>query len=252
MPTPMTALIFPTPAGDIEPSMAADVADRRDASGVVIGYRRDRATAATLRGRTGLSQTDEPGDRQRIRADQDLMAAIASGDEAAFARLIGEQSPPLLRFARTLLTAGTAEAEEVVQETFLRLWQQAETWQPNGRVSTWLHQVAYRLCIDNLRRRRRSVPLDIADTEDIADEAPRPDQRLIRIDDVRAVRAAIARLPERQRAALVLFHFQEMSQADAAAVMGVGESAFESLLARARRRLRIHLSVDDNGEGGTP
>jgi RNA polymerase sigma-70 factor (ECF subfamily) len=225
---------------------------RRDARNAVIGYRRGRAAAATLRGRAGLSQTDEPGDRQRIRADQDLMATIASGDETAFARLIGEQSPPLLRFARTLLTAGTAEAEEVVQEAFLRLWQQAETWQPNGRVSTWLHQVAYRLCIDTLRRRRRSVSADIADTENIVDEAPRPDQRLLRTEDIRAVRAAIELLPERQRTALVLFHFQEMSQADAATVMGIGESAFESLLARARRRLRLHLSADDNGEGGRP
>jgi RNA polymerase sigma-70 factor (ECF subfamily) len=94
------------------------------------------------------------------------------------------------------------------------------------------------------------VSVDIADTEDIADEAPRPDQRLLRIDDIRALRAAIEQLPERQRTALVLFHFQEMSQADAAAVMSIGESAFESLLARARRRLRLHLSADD-GEGGS-
>jgi RNA polymerase sigma-70 factor (ECF subfamily) len=196
-----------------------------------------------------LSQSDE-GDRERIRADHGLMAAIASGDETAFARLVGEQSPPLLRFTRTLLTAGTAEAEEIVQETFLRLWQQAGTWQPNGRVATWLHQVAYRLCIDTLRRRRRSVSVDVADTEDIVDETPRPDQRLLRMEDIRAVRAAIEQLPERQRTALVLFHFQEMSQADAAAVMSIGESAFESLLARARRRLRLDLSADD-GEGGS-
>jgi RNA polymerase sigma-70 factor (ECF subfamily) len=196
-----------------------------------------------------LSQSDE-ADRQRIRADHDLMAAIASGDEAAFAGLVGEQSPTLLRFARTILTAGTAEAEEVVQEAFLRLWQQAATWQPNGRVSTWLHQVAYRLCIDTLRRRRRLVSVDIADTEDIVDDAPRPDQRLLRVDDIRALRAAIGQLPERQRTALVLFHFQEMSQAEASAVMSIGESAFESLLARARRRLRLHLSADD-GEGGS-
>jgi len=242
------ALSLPAPVGHHESPASGGSPRWRNACSVLIGYRPGR-TATSLRGRAGLSQSDE-GDRQRIRADHDLMAAIASGDEAAFARLVGEQSPPLLRFARTLLTAGTAEAEEVVQETFLRLWQQAATWQPNGRVTTWLYQVAYRLCIDTLRRRRRSVSVDIADTEDIADEAPRPDQRLLRIDDIRALRAAIEQLPERQRTALVLFHFQEMSQADAAAVMSIGESAFESLLARARRRLRLHLSADD-GEGGS-
>jgi len=247
---PVIALVSGTSPGlgDLRPPV---IEPRRGAREAVIGYRPGRATAATLRGRAGLSQSDEPGDRQRIRADQDLMAAIASGDEAVFAGLVGEQSAPLLRFARAILTAGTQEAEEVVQEAFLRLWQQAETWQPNGRVSTWLHQVTYRLCIDSLRRRRRSVSIDLTDMEDIEDDAPRPDAGLLRADDVRSVRAAIERLPERQRTALVLFHFQEMSQADAAAIMGVGESAFESLLARARRRLRIDLSVDENGEGGT-
>jgi RNA polymerase sigma-70 factor (ECF subfamily) len=242
------ALRLQAPVVHREPPASGGIARWRNASSALIGYRPGR-TATGLRGRAGLSQSDE-GDRRRIRADHDLMVAIASGDEAAFASLVGELSPPLLRFTRTLLTAGTAEGEEVVQETFLRLWQQAGTWQPNGRISTWLHQVAYRLCIDTLRRRRRSPSVDIADTEDIVDETPRPDQRLLRVDDIRALRAAIEQLPERQRTALVLFHFQEMSQADAAAVMSIGESAFESLLARARRGLRLHLSADD-GEGGS-
>jgi RNA polymerase sigma-70 factor (ECF subfamily) len=221
----------------------------RDAHVAVIGYRRTGAAMAIFGRRTGLNEAEDPGDRRRIEADRDLMAAIASGDESAFGRLIAEQSPRLLRFAGTMLTAGTAEAEEIVQEAFLRLWQQAEDWQPNGRISTWLHQVTYRLCIDNLRRRRPSVPIELAGTE-IEDEGPRPDSGLLRADDVRAVRAALARLPERQRTALVLFHFQEMGQADAAAVMGIGESAFESLLARARRHLREWLSADEKGDGG--
>jgi RNA polymerase sigma-70 factor (ECF subfamily) len=221
----------------------------RGASALIIGYRRLRAAVATRRGSESLSRDDDPIDRRRIQADEATMAAIAAGDDRAFARLAAEETPRLLRFARTLLT-GTAEAEEVVQEALLRLWRQASGWQATGRVSTWLHQVTYRLCIDILRRRQPSVPIE-ADIE-IEDEIPGPDAGLLRADDVRAVRAALAALPERQRTALVLFHFQEMAQADAAAVMGIGERAFESLLARARRGLRAALSGVGNKDGGTP
>jgi len=214
----------------------------------LIGYRH-APTMVVVRGSTGLNRSDDPTDSRFIRADQEAMAAVAQGDEAAFSRMVDDHSPRLLRFARGLLTAGSAEAEEVVQEAFLRLWQQAESWQPNGRVSTWLHQVTYRLCIDNLRRRRPSVPIeDVGD--ELEEDIPSPDSGLMRAADVSSVREAVERLPERQRTALALFHFQELSQAEAASVMGIGESAFESLLARARRRLRVELSTDEN-EGGS-
>jgi RNA polymerase sigma-70 factor (ECF subfamily) len=247
----VAALVIAPSWTDVLPALGSGT-KRRDAPviviALVIGYRRVRAAIARRRGSEGLSRDDDPIDR-RIHADQATMAAIAAGDDRAFARLAADETPKLLRFATTLL-AGTAEAEEVVQEALLRLWRQADSWQATGRVSTWLHQVTYRLSIDIIRRRQVSVPIDV-DTE-IEDEVPAPDAGLLRADDVRAVRAALADLPERQRTALVLFHFQEMGQAEAAAVMGVGERAFESLLARARRALRSALSRAGNDDGGTP
>jgi RNA polymerase sigma-70 factor (ECF subfamily) len=192
-------------------------------------------------------EPDQPLERRIIAADRVLMIAFASGDDAAFARVVGAEAPRLVRFARSMLSASPAEAEEVVQEALLRLWQYAENWQPNGRVSTWLHQVVYRLCIDSIRRRRPSVEIGAMEGE-LEDDSPAPDSALIRADDVVVVQAAIARLPERQRTALLLCHFQEMGQAEAAAVMGIGESAYESLLARARRRLRVWLAPEA-GEG---
>ncbi len=214
-----------------------------------------RADAAADKGRSGrdrLASSDSPQDHQnRILADQALMVAIAGGDETAFARLIGELSPRLLRFARSMLAANPAEAEEVVQEALLRLWRQADTWQPNARVSTWLHQVTYRLCIDSLRRQRRWVAIETVEA-DLEDEAPVPEEHLIRIDEARVVQEAIDRLVDRQRIAIVLCHFQNLSQVEAAAVMGIGESAYESLLARARRKLRAILAGDgiDRERGG--
>jgi len=224
-----------------------------------IGYAAPPRTAARLAvvsgsgeaaGSVRVAQTDGP---EGIRRDQLLMSSVASGDRAAFATLVSQESARLLRFARSLLAASPAEAEEVVQEAMLRLWQQAPSWEPNGRVSTWLHQVAYRLCIDNIRRRRPSVEIETVE-ESLPDDGTDADQRLIRMDEVTAVRAAIGRLPERQRTALLLCHFQDMSQADASAVMGIGESAYESLLARARRRLRALIEGEerDANEGGAP
>jgi RNA polymerase sigma-70 factor (ECF subfamily) len=180
-------------------------------------------------------------DGERIRADQITMAAIAAGDGRAFARVVADHSAVLLRFARSVLDSGGDEAEEVVQEALVRLWLTARSWQPTGRIATWLHRVAFRLCIDALRRRRPSVAIDeVADV--IPDAAPLPSARLARIEDVRSIRAAIAALPARQRVAIVLCHFQGLNQAEGAAVMGVGEHAYESLLSRARRNLRAALS----------
>ena len=168
------------------------------------------------------------------------MAAIAGGDDAAFAALVRSLTPALLRFARATLAVSPAEAEEVVQEVLIRLWRQAANWQPDGRISTWAHHVAYRLCVDRLRRQRPSVVIDALE-DDLLDPAPLPGTRLMHLEDVRAVQAAVAALPERQRAAIVLCHYQGLNQAEAAAIMGIGEEAYESLLARGRRRLRAQF-----------
>jgi RNA polymerase sigma-70 factor (ECF subfamily) len=177
------------------------------------------------------------------------MEAVAAGDQAAFARLMAEQSPRLLRFVSALL-GSVADAEELVQEALIRLWRQAEDWRPDGLVSTWLHRVAYRLAIDAIRRRKTSVGLE--GLEDVLPDDSLPhDERLVRDEESRRLSRAIDALPERQRTALLLCHFQELSQAEAAAVMGIGEHAYESLLARARRKLRGMMTgePDSRGEG---
>ena len=216
----------------------------RRARRAIIGYRRFRGSLSAWE--CGLDRSRGLPDWAGIDADQALMAAIAEGDAAVFARLVRGLTPVLLRFARATLAASPAEAEEVVQEALVRLWQQAASWQPDGRISAWAHRVTYRLCIDRLRRLRPAVDLDAVE-DGLADPAPLPGVRLARLEDVRAVQAAIAALPERQRAAIVLCHFQGLGQAEAAAVMGLGEAAYESLLARGRRRLRA-VFADGGGE----
>jgi RNA polymerase sigma-70 factor (ECF subfamily) len=166
--------------------------------------------------------------------------AVAAGDQAAFARLIGRESPRLLRFVGAIL-GSAEEAEDVVQEALLKLWEVAEAWTPDARIGTWLHTVCYNRAVDRLRRRRKLV--DESVLEGIADESDGADALILRDEAGRSVRAAIDALPARQRSAILLFHFQDLPQSEAARVLGVSESAFESLLARARRQMKQILSA---------
>ena len=123
---------------------------------------------------------------------------------------------------------------------FVRAWKAAPRWRAgDARFSTWLHGVALNACRDRLRKRRpqSDEPLDA-----VGDDTPGPSQRMASEDTGRAVRTAIASLPERQREALVLCHFQELPQTEAAALLDITVEALESLLARARRTLRQSLA----------
>jgi RNA polymerase sigma-70 factor (ECF subfamily) len=177
--------------------------------------------------------------------------AIARGDSAAFQRLIDRESPRLLRFARGLL-GSLDEAEDAVQDTLIRLWENAATWTPEARIGTWLHRVCYNRSIDALRRRRAFVEDSVL--EALPDEAELPDASLIQGEEALSLRDAVERLPVRQRTAILLFHFQDSSQREAADIMGVSEAAFESMLARARRQLKRWLAPVENenqkGKGG--
>jgi RNA polymerase sigma-70 factor (ECF subfamily) len=172
--------------------------------------------------------------------------AVAAGDSDAFRRLIERESPRLLRFSLGML-GSLEEAEDVVQETLLSLWQNAATWVPEAPIGTWLYRVCHNRSIDRLRRRRTFV--DDGALDDFPDAAEPADLRLIHGEAVRDLREAVARLAPRQRTAVLLFHFEELPQREAAAVMGISETALESLLARARRQMRRWLRVDGDENG---
>lgn len=164
---------------------------------------------------------------------------IAGGDTAAVRALVGRKLPRLLGLAQRML-GDAAEAEDVVQETFLRAWKQAPKWRPGpARFDTWLHRVALNLCYDRLRR-RREVATDHPPEQ--ADPGPAPDRGLQAQDVGRRVAEALRRLPDRQREAIVLCHYQELGNIEAAALMGITVEALESLLGRGRRALRAALA----------
>ncbi len=171
--------------------------------------------------------------------DADLVARVGEQDPAAVRMLVSRKLPRLLALATRML-GDRMEAEDVAQEAFVRIWKQAPHWKEGeARFDTWIHRVALNLCYDRLRGRREDP---VADLPDEADPQPMPDMQLeARVRDER-VRTALAALPVRQREALVLNYYQELSNIEAAALMGVTVDALESLLARARRSLRAQLA----------
>ena len=172
--------------------------------------------------------------------DAELLARIGSGDPAAVREMISRKLPRLLSLATRLL-GDSAEARDVAQETFVRIWKHARRWQAGrARFDTWVHRVALNLCNDRLRRRKDALPLD--DALEAVDPAPVQDAQLDQTSRSERVSAALAALPVRQREALILQYYQELSNVEAAKLMGISVDALESLLSRARRNLRAYLA----------
>jgi RNA polymerase sigma factor (sigma-70 family) len=193
------------------------------------GSRRARGLGATRREETVIS-----GD-----PDEELVGRVATGDPAAIRALSARKLPRMLALADRML-GQHAEAEDVAQEAMIRAWKHAPAWRPGpARFDTWLHRVTLNLCYDRLRR-RREVLTD--NPPDVADDGPAPDRGLHARDVGVRVAAAMRDLPDRQREAVALCHYQELTNIEAAAAMGVSIEALESLLSRGRRALRAALS----------
>jgi RNA polymerase sigma-70 factor (ECF subfamily) len=174
--------------------------------------------------------------------DEELMASVQANISpadatAAFTRLLDRHLGPLQGFLYRL-TFNAADADDLAQEAFLRVWQHASRWQPNRvKFTTWLYHIARNLAIDQHRKRRDTDN----DTSQIAAAEPAAENALDAETRRREVRRAVAELPERQRTALLLCQFQGMSNKDAAETLEVSVDALESLLARARRNLKDTL-----------
>jgi RNA polymerase sigma factor (sigma-70 family) len=170
--------------------------------------------------------------------DRALMVRVAAGDAAAFRALIERHSAMVHALAWRML--GAADAEDVVQESFTRLWVNAKGWAPaGGGLGGWLRRVATNACIDRLRKPRTVSDELLGDHED---EAPLADVGLDAARRQAAVADAVRALPERQRAAIVLTYYEGVPNAEAAAILGLGVKAVESLLVRARQALTRSLA----------
>ncbi len=191
----------------------------------------------------GLPPGRVPPDPQSL-DDASLMLAIGAGEATAFRLLVERHIAPMTRFAANL-TGEASVADDMVQQTFVQLWRSAPGWRPEAEPRAWLYKVMRNECLQHLRRRRPHLSL-VTDGEEreIADDRALPDDRMAADQRNAALDAAMARLPERQRTALLLRFGEGLSQREAAAVMGLGERALESLVARGKQRLKEWLSGD--------
>jgi RNA polymerase sigma-70 factor (ECF subfamily) len=174
--------------------------------------------------------------------DSLLIERVGRGESAATRLLVAAKLPRVLGLATRMLR-DRSEAEDVAQEAFVRVWRNAKAWQPGrARFDTWLQIVVLNLCRDRLRRRREVTGETLPE---IMDPAPGAETHLLDAERGRAVAAAIAALPERQREAILLVHYQDMSGAEAAEALDISVEALESLLARGRRTLRTRLAATE-------
>jgi RNA polymerase sigma-70 factor, ECF subfamily len=181
--------------------------------------------------------------------DVRLMLAVRAGDASAFDALFRRWSAPLLRYLDRMVR-DPASAEELVQETFLRLYRARERYEPEARFSTWLYTIATRLALNELRRPRHQNPHKSTDEVDddgatlvLVHGGPRADDVAHARRVGESVEGALADLPERQRAALWLAAVEGLSYAEIAESLATSEKSVKALVHRARCAL-----VDRLGE----
>jgi RNA polymerase sigma factor (sigma-70 family) len=186
-----------------------------------------------------ILKTEEPAD------DDVLMARVLRRDGASFRMVVDAHARTLHRIAYRMIGDAT-EAEDLAQEALTRLWQYAGRWQAGGAgIGAWLTRVTMNLCLDRLRRRRFTSDEAVPERSDEAPLAP----ELIAVEQERQrVVAAIAALPDNQRAAIVLTYYEDQPNAAAAESLDMNIKAFESLLLRARGALKRALISDGAGD----
>lgn len=187
-------------------------------------------------------KTDATGDVYA--QDHAFAKAIARGDSDA-ARAFTLRCLPQVHGVAMRMLGNASDAEDVAQETFIRVWRKAHQWKPGkARFESWVVRIAINLCYDRLRKKREVLGEDIPE---MVDPSPSAGAAMVEADTSAEVQAVIAALPERQRLALELCHFQDYSNIQAAEIMEVSVEALESLLARARRSLKAALAESVTG-----
>ena len=191
--------------------------------------------------------------------EQDIiwMMRVRNGDRAAFAELVECHQQRVVGTVARMLGADAADAEDIGQQAFLRVWKSAARYEPTAKFTTWLYTITRNLVFNELRRRKHR-PVTSFDAEPPGElagggggdstarfedlQAPSPDATLLHAELQEAITAAIAQLPEAQRMAIVLRRYEELSYEEIAGVLGLTVPAVKSLLFRARVLLRERLA----------
>ncbi|MBV9183653.1 MAG: sigma-70 family RNA polymerase sigma factor [Acidobacteria bacterium] len=183
-------------------------------------------------------------------SDADMMLRVKAGDDSAFDYLVQKYRRPMIGFMYRM-AHNMAAAEDLAQEVFLRIYRSRGSYEPSAKFSTWMYRIATNLAVNHARdtrheRRENTMPLDEADsdtgqTPDLPDKTPNVEEQIVRRERLRAIRAKVEALPERQKMAVLMHKYQQMDYRQIAEVLKLSESATKSLLFRAYEALRNEL-----------
>jgi RNA polymerase sigma-70 factor (ECF subfamily) len=188
------------------------------------------------------------------RTDVQLMLDVKAGDEQSFALLLHRYRTPLVNFLYRMVR-NREQAEDLAQEVFIRVYRARADYVPSAKFTTWLFRIATNLALNSVRdtrHQRMEVSLDapiMVDSEDgderpidVAEKNPNIEEHLVEEAQRDMIRHSIDKLPEKQRAAVLLHKYQELDYGEIAKILQCSESALKSLLFRAYETLRVELA----------
>jgi len=193
-------------------------------------------------------RTDSTEADVRDRAD---MERLMAGHDAALNDLMERHATPVFHFLYRMLN-NEDDANDLAQETFVRIFRARETFRTTEKFTTWLYTIAANLARNHLRWRVRHPNISLEAETELNDqplasvlpsETPGPDETALAAERVAAVRAAVNRLPDGMREAIVLCEWEDRSVAEAAAILETTPKAVESRLYRGRQILRERLKA---------
>jgi RNA polymerase sigma-70 factor (ECF subfamily) len=183
-------------------------------------------------------------------SDAEIMLRVSAGEDAGFTYLLEKYRKPIVNFMFRMVR-NQAVAEELAQDVFLRVYRSRESYRAEAKFTTWLYRIATNLGVNYARdtryeRAAQNVYLDQPDPEtgttpDVADSRPTIEFEIVKDERMKAIRAHVLALPERQRAAVLMHKYQGMDYKQIGEVLKLSESATKSLLFRAYQTLREKL-----------
>ena len=193
-------------------------------------------------------QTDMGGATAALDFDAELMLRVKEGDGASFGALLDKHRSSVVHFLFRMVQ-NHAVAEELAQEVFLRVYRSRGTYEPTAKFTTWLFRIATHLALNSLRDGRHERSQERLDDDSnqmpvrqVKDFRPTVEQSMVYQTKLDEVRQAIAALPDKQRAAVLMHKYEEMEYSQIAKVLSCSESAVKSLLFRAYESLRSRLA----------
>jgi len=193
-------------------------------------------------------RTDVGGAAAALDYDAELMLRVKDGDGASFGVLLEKHRSSVVHFLYRMVQNHPV-AEELAQEVFLRVYRSRSTYEPTAKFTTWLFRIATHLALNAIRdgkneRLQEHLDDDSSDmpVRQISDSRPSVEQFMVYQARLDEVRRAVATLPEKQRAAVLMHKYEEMEYSQIARVLNCSESAVKSLLFRAYETLRARLA----------